>query len=154
MQSTSNLRYSNNNPVDCSEARAGKILLPQWAWAHRLENSWFASLKPSALSRKSIASLLCTGSVEGAQRSIQEERLPDSSFNILPAWKVKLPLTLSGAPTSLTLVDSFTSEYLRKKRISCQISIVNKFREGKTFCHFCANTMGWLPGHRLSLVLD
>lgn len=60
------------------------------AWA----NSWLACLKPPALSRKSLASLLCTGSVENTQRSTREERLPDSSFNILSAsthliWKTE-----------------------------------------------------------------
>lgn len=81
----SNLRCSNNDLVECSEAGTCKMLFPPRAWAHRLGNSWLACFTPSALSRKSLASLLCTGSVENTQKSMQQERLPDSSFNILPA---------------------------------------------------------------------
>lgn len=66
-------------------AGTGKMLFPPGKWAHRLGNSWLACLKPSALLRKSLVGLLCTGSVENTKRTMQEERLPDSSFNILPA---------------------------------------------------------------------
>lgn len=84
MQS-SNLRCSDNDLVDCSEAGTSQTLFPPGKWAQRLEKSWLACSKPSALLKKSLASLLCTGSGENTKRSMQEERLPDSSFNILPA---------------------------------------------------------------------
>lgn len=81
----SNLRCSDNDLVYCFEAGTSKMLFPPGAWAHTLGNSSLACLKPSALSRKSFASFLCTGSVENTPRSMQEDRLPDSSFNILLA---------------------------------------------------------------------
>lgn len=49
---SSNLRCSNNDLVDCSEASTCKMLFPPGAWAHSPGNSWLACLKPSALSRK------------------------------------------------------------------------------------------------------
>ena len=62
-----------------------KMQLSPGQWAHRLGNNWVVCLQPSALSRKSLVSLFWTGGVENTRRSMKEQRLPDSSFNILPA---------------------------------------------------------------------